>query len=632
MCGIAGFIGENEGSVFNNVLGSISHRGPDDEGVFTDSHVWLGHRRLSIFDLSSNGHQPMLSADDNFVLIYNGEIYNHAEIRNELVAKGYHFKSSSDTETLLYALVHFGSSIISRLNGIFAFALYNRKDKTVLIARDQFGIKPLYYYNSHRGVGFSSEIKALLGLPGFSKEIDTVSLFYYLQMLYAPGEMTPFKQVKKLLPGHFIQYDIIKKTCNVEQYYRLDFRKNESVRTEEQLTDDLDVLLTKAVERQLMSDVPLGYFLSGGLDSSLIVALAKKIHPSGSMNCFTIAAGDDMEGEGFSDDLEYAKKVAKYLAVQLEVIPASQNIESFFDKMIWHLDEPQADPAPLHVYNIASGARQKGIKVLLGGTGGDDLFSGYRRHQAVNFEKYLQYSPQWFSKALAGTSRKLSSLNPATRRIKKLFAEAGKEKDERLAGYYSWASENAVSGLFNQESKNKINGHMLPSAYWMKLMKQLPGDTADLDKMLALEMQTFLPDHNLNYTDKMSMAASVEARVPYLDLELVNFATTLPVQYKMKGRMTKYLLRKVAERYLPHDVIYRPKTGFGAPVRTWLKTSLNPMMRERLSENKIKEKGLFDPKAVASLITETMSGKVDASYTIWSLMAIDSWIDQFKKQ
>jgi asparagine synthase (glutamine-hydrolysing) len=629
MCGIVGLIGRLEYSSLRNIFDTIRHRGPDDEGIFYEGDVWLAHKRLSIVDLSSNGHQPMISNDGNFVLIFNGEIYNHKEIRKSLVDKGYCFKSTSDTETLLYGLIEYGTNILKRLNGIFTFALYNKEENTVIIGRDQFGIKPLYYYHKSGYFGFSSEIKALINLPGFDKEINHTALFYYLQMLYAPGEMTAFKQVKKLLPGHYIQYDVTKKTFIVEKYYRQDFTKEVNEKTEKQLIDELDNLLIKAVERQLMSDVPLGYFLSGGLDSSLIVALAKKIYPLKNMNCFTIATGEDMAKEGFSDDLTYARKVAKHLSVELDVIQAAENIEQFFDKMIWHLDEPQADPAPLHVYNIAAGARQKGIKVLLGGTGGDDLFSGYRRHQAVNLEKYLAYSPQWLLNTLEATSKKLSSSHPATRRIKKLFAEVSQEKDARLAGYFLWTSENTIAGLFSADSKQKIDGHIIPQAYLMDLLKQLPAHTADLDKMLFLEMQTFLPDHNLNYTDKMSMAASVEARVPYLDLDLVNFATTLPVEYKMKGNTTKYLLRKVAERYLPKDVIYRPKTGFGAPVRTWLKTSLNPMMQERLSESNINKKGIFNYKEVKALIDNTYTGKIDASYTIWSLMAIDSWIDQF---
>lgn len=628
MCGIAGYIGEKASTITGN-LSVINHRGPDDEGFYKDGEVWLAHKRLSIVDLTPAGHQPMISEDGNYVIVYNGEIYNHMDIRNELIGKGYTFNSSSDTQTLLYSLIHFGPSVLSRLNGIFAFAFYNKKDNIALIVRDQFGIKPLYYYLTFDGLGFSSEIKSLLHLPGFTKEVDFTAFFFYLQMLYAPGQLSPFRQVKKLLPGHYIRYNLSNKKYTVSQYYTLDFSKQNNNATEAELLKQLDEKLTKAVDRQLMSDVPLGYFLSGGLDSSLIVAIAKKLYPKQEMQCFTIATGDEMAKEGFADDLAYAKKVADRLSVGLTVIPASQNIEDFFDKMIWHLDEPQADPAPLHVYNIARGARQNGIKVLLGGTGGDDLFSGYRRHQAVMLEKYLKYTPGWLSRTLKHSSKLLSAANPASRRIKKVFNELGKDKEERLAGYFAWVPESAVASLFTKDAIAQMNGQDLPLAYWRSLLSQLPEGTSDLDKMLFLELRTFLPDHNLNYTDKMSMATGVEARVPYLDLELVNFATRLPVECKMKGKTTKYLLRKLAEAYLPYDVIYRPKTGFGAPVRTWLRTSLKQMMQERLSEERLRRGGIFDPNQVTAMINDTLSGKTDASYTIWSLMAIDSWMNHF---
>ncbi len=631
MCGIIGYIGKEASAISQSTISVIDHRGPDDTGFYSDTKVWFAHKRLSIVDLSAKGHQPMISSDGNYILIYNGEIYNHLDIRTELIQKGYSFNSSSDTETLLYALVEFGTSILKKLNGIFAFAFYNKKEQSVIIVRDQFGIKPLYYYHLNGSFGFSSEIKGLLNLPGFNREIDHTGLFFYLQMLYAPGELSPFKNVKKLLPGYYITYKIDSGKFVTTKYYSVDFSKPNPQRSEFELIDELDVLLTNAVERQLMSDVPLGYFLSGGLDSSLIVAVAKKINPSGNINCFTISAGDEMIKEGFSDDLRYAKKVASHLSVNLNVISASKNIIEFFDKMIWHLDEPQADPAPLHVYNIAHGAKELGIKVLMGGTGGDDIFSGYRRHQAINAEKYLRLAPQWLLKSLGNASSGLSTSHPGTRRLKKLLSGIGGSKDQRLAGYFSWVSQQTVSNLFNPDIRNKFNEQLLPDAFMHSLLQKLPYDTADLDKMLFLEMNTFLPDHNLNYTDKMSMAVSVETRVPYLDLDLVEFSAHLPVQYKMKGNTTKYLLKKVAQRYLPNDVIYRPKTGFGAPVRTWLKTSLKPMMEDRLSEARINKNGIFDYKEVKTLIDNTATGKTDASYTIWSLMAIDSWVEQFTK-
>ncbi len=632
MCGILGSI-SNTFSFSKSSLDCLAHRGPDDEGIFFEKPVMLGHRRLAIVDLSENGHQPMVSADGNYVLIYNGEIYNHLDIRQDLLQKGYVFRSGSDTETLLYAFIEYGTSVLEKLNGIFAFAIYDKQRQKVFIARDHFGVKPLYYYQDTNGFAFASELKVFRSLPGFDASIDTTALFYYLQVLYAPGELTPYKNVRKLLPGHFIEYNISSASFSTHSYYHIQFTETDTHFTEQQWAEQLEQKLLKAVDRQLMSDVPVGYFLSGGLDSSLIVALSKKSGRSNKqLNCFTIATGKDMQREGFSDDEMYAKKVADHLGVKLYVHTTNSSVLDDFDKFIWQLDEPQADPAPFHVYTIAKAARDNNIKVLLGGTAGDDIFSGYRRHQAIRFEKYFNLVSPFLGTAVRNIAGHFDTGNPAVRRIQKLTEDIGKNKADRYAGYFMWMREKNIKDLFVPDISRSLQNEVLPVEYFKQLLNQLPANTPDLNKLLYLELRTFLPDHNLSYTDKMSMAAGVETRVPYLDTELVAFANSMPVGLKMKGNTTKYLLKKVAEKYLPSEVIYRPKTGFGAPVRQWIKNDMKAMIAERLSVTEIKKKGYFDAQAVQKMIAENQNGKIDASYTIWSLLAIDSWITQFTNE
>jgi asparagine synthase (glutamine-hydrolysing) len=336
-----------------------------------------------------------------------------------------------------------------------------------------------------------------------------------------------------------------------------------------------------------------------------------------------------MQQEGFADDLGYARTVAQHLNVDLEVLEASQDILHHFDRMIWHLDEPQADPAPLHVYNICSGARARGIKVLLGGTAGDDLFSGYRRHRALQLEKYYRLTPGFLRSAMAWGGKSLGTGSPLSRRLKKLTAEAGKPRDERMAGYFMWMQQDRMLSLFHPDLRHELKNRIMPEAFYVNRLHDLPPGTDDLNRMLYLEMTTFLPDHNLNYTDKMSMAAGVEGRVPFLDTELVALASRMPVDLKMRGNQTKYILKKVAERYLPLDVIYRPKTGFGAPVRKWIKEDLKPMIDQCLDPEKLRRQGVFDPAAVQELVRLNNADKVDGSYAIWSLLAIESWIRQF---
>ena len=628
MCGIIGAIGVHSSLSSDIALNLISHRGPDSSGVFIRDNLFLGHTRLSIQDLSENGSQPMYSEDKRYVIIFNGEIYNHLEIRRELQTRR-DFKSSGDTETVLHAYIEYGVAIFEKFNGIFAFAIFDNQTKEIIIARDHFGVKPLYYYNKDDLFLFGSELKSFLPF-NIDLNISPESMFNYVSFLWSPGDKTPFENIKKLLPGTFLKFNI-DKHFNVKplQFYRLINAKQKSIKSEAQLIDELESHLLKAVERQMLSDVPIGFFLSGGLDSSLLVAMARKLHPELEMKCFTIDVGDkNASTEGFVDDLFYAKIVADYLNVDLKIVSADFDIVEMFDKMIWHLDEPQADAAPLNIFKIASLARDQNIKVLIGGAAGDDLFSGYRRHQALNIEKYIWILPNFFVRIVQSIIKYLPSKLPFARRSQKLVENLHKTPLRRHLGYFLWLSETTTKSLFTDQWRKRLNNYD-PFEYFNKIGDELCEDINYLDRMLFWELKTFLVDHNLNYTDKLCMAVGIEARVPFLDLELVEFSMSIPASLKMKGKQTKYILKKVAERYLPTDVIYRPKTGFGAPVRKWITTDLQQMIDERLSCERLDKRGIFDSKKVWELINANKAGKIDASYSIWSLLAIESWLTQF---
>ena len=630
MCGIVGIVGPDAGLHIQKLTDIIAHRGPDDDGIYAENNVAFGHRRLSILDLSTNGHQPMSSTDGRYVMVFNGEIYNHAEIRAGLSGK-YDFKSSSDTETILYGFAEYGPPVFERLNGIFALAIFDTFTQTLTLARDQFGIKPLYYYHQNNQLIFGSEVKSIAAFPGIDKTIDHNALVNYLHFLWSPGAQTPFKNVQKLLPGHFAQLNLNNpQSLTFTKYYEIPLAGKYSHNTEAELIEELDARLYRAVERQLLSDRPLGFFLSGGLDSSAIVAMAKRISPNTRWPCYTIKTGDaDGDFEGFANDLPFARLVAKHLDVELIEVQAQADVVRDFDLMIWHLDEPQADTAPLNVLNICQQARANDHIVLLGGTAGDDVFSGYRRHQAMRYEPLLSLIPRPVGRVLHALAKLAGTQNATARRIQKVTAGLAQSQKQRMAGYFGWLPLDTNKNLFNDRVRALI-GDYDPSRILIDYLKNIPDEKSLLNQMLYWDMKFFLTDHNLNYTDKLSMATGVEVRVPFLDLELVEFSTLIPPHLKLKGTTTKYLLKKVMERYLPHEVIYRPKTGFGAPLRDWFKEGkLDNMTAQYLSPENIQKRGIFNPEAVQALIADNRSGKIDASYTVWGLMAVESWMRQF---
>jgi asparagine synthase (glutamine-hydrolysing) len=623
MCGIIGTYRGNIQSIVD-ATSLLSHRGPDDNGVFLDSssEVALGHQRLSIIDTSSLGHQPMFSNDGEVVIVFNGEIYNYQILKEDLEKAGVKFLGNSDTEVLLNLYLSEGKKMLTKLNGIFAFAIWDNRSKSFFVARDALGVKPLYYFLDDSIFSFSSEIKALLKLIPKDQELDYESINRYLSFLWCPGKGTPLKSVHKLLPGEAI---IVTDGKINEKWlwYKLPIflGAQGNLSKKDAISGTVDYL-RQAVQRQMVSDVPVGAFLSGGLDSSSIVTFAREVNPD--IKCFSIQT-EGKQDSGFVDDLPYARKVAKHLNVSLEVVNVnSKKMAEDLEFMVTQLDEPLADPASLNVLYISKLAQEQGIKVLLSGSGGDDLFTGYRRHYAIKLEQYWSWLPYKVRLSIEELSQRLDTQKPFQRRINKLFNGAGLDSNDRLINYFRWTSDSLLKTLYSDEFHELLRGSD-SSAPMKEFIAPLSSNISQLDLMLSLEQRFFLADHNLNYTDKMSMAASLEVRVPFLDLDLVDFVSHIPIRYKQSGREGKWVLKKAMEPYLPKSVIYRPKSGFGVPLRRWMKEDLRELLGDLLSVDSLNKRGLFSPKAVQELIYNNDNGKIDASYTLLSILCIEIW-------
>jgi asparagine synthase (glutamine-hydrolysing) len=652
MCGIVGFQGQFSQELLRDMTDAVAHRGPDGEGTIMlstdrDPPTGLGHRRLSIIDLSAAGRQPMTVGPDagggmqaGLTLVFNGEIYNFRELRTELAAAGHCFTTATDSEALLHLYERDGLAMFDCLNGIFAFAIYDGRPSgrpagvergSLLLARDHLGVKPLYYAQTPQGFLFGSEIKALLKAPTLSREVDPVALHYMLAYLWTPAPRTALASVVKLEPGTAL----LVHGGRVQRrwaFYDIPFNGTVSSASEDELSADLAARLQTAVQRQLVADVPVGAFLSGGLDSSAIVAMMRRAVPDQRITCFSIGFRDDVKVEGNPADRPYARRVARHLGVDLEEIEVEPAAIGRLEEMVWMLDEPQADPAPINAVMIAERARARGIPVLLSGAGGDDLFGGYRRHRALAFERRWAWLPRGIRRgvqavASAGGRGPGQALHPL-RRLTKMFAHAGEDRDRRLASYFWWSTELVRRALYAPEFANRV-AEVDTAAPLLESLRRIPSETDPLQRMLYLEGRHFLADHNLNYTDRAGMAVGVEVRVPLLDRDLVQFATRIPPRFKLRGRIGKAIFKRSMEPYLPRDVIYRPKSGFGAPLRRWLSNELRPMVDETLEAGSLRRRGFFDPAAVHGLIALDRAGRIDGSYTIFALMCIELWCRRF---
>jgi asparagine synthase (glutamine-hydrolysing) len=627
MCGIAGFQGRFAPEILHRFNDALSHRGPDDSGTWysPSALVGLAHRRLSIIDVSALGHQPMENRPRTAVIVFNGEIYNFRDLRRDLERIGYAFRSQSDTEVLLALHEAVGEGMLPFLNGIFAFAIWNEADRSLLIACDAMAVKPLYFAENAAGFLFASELKALLSTGAMTGSLDVASLFRTLGFLWSPGGATPIQGIRRLGPGEALRVKegrIVRRWTWARSTWPAEPLRMPSRDAVQQVEESLRT----AVHRQMVADVPVGAFLSGGVDSSAIVAMAREKAPR--IDCFTIDTGG-VQDDGVADDLPYARQVASHLGVALhEIRVDSSTMAHDLERMVAQLDEPLTDPAPLNVLYISRLARQHGVKVLLSGAGGDDLFSGYRRHRAITFERYWCDLPISVRARLRHASASVAGFGSAGRRIAKAFAHADRASMERLTGYFLWTDAERLRNLFAPEHRASLYGERI-DAPLEDYIRTLPQDMPPLQRMLALEQRFFLADHNLLYTDKMSMAAGVEVRVPFLDNDLVALANGLPHDVKQRGRRGKWVLKKAIAPYLPRTVVHRRKVGFGAPLRRWLRGDIRELVDDTLSPAALRNRGLFDPAAVTRLVDDDRAGRVDAAYTVLALMCIEIWCRYF---
>lgn len=626
MCGIAGLLGSGTPELAAAMGETLRHRGPDSGGMFVDQDAGLlfTHRRLSIQDLSSSGNQPMSDASGRFVICYNGEIYNHLKLRPALEADGVRFRGHSDTETIIEAFARRGPAVFAELNGIFAFAIWDRHSRVLTLARDGAGVKPLYWAETSQGLAFASEIKTLLTLPSLDRAIDPVAMRAYVSYLWSPGERTPFRSVRKLLPGHWMQVRAGGEFGRGQFYQLPTYRPHETLSPSDAIAGTRQAL-ARAVERQMLSDVEVGAFLSGGLDSSSIVHFARA-HARGRLQCFTINYRNTPgEAEEIIADLPYARRAAAHLGVDLHEIEVGSAMAMDLEKLVYALDEPQADPAGLNNMYIAGLAHRHGIKVLLGGGGGDDVFTGYRRHQVAAADRMIGLLPLWSREGAARLAERLPRRRRLSRSVAKLAAMARGTADERLMRAFEWLDVEAANALFHAPLPDAMLRVREPFQAVLAAHRNAPA----VERLLRLDQSFFLVDHNLNYTDKTGMAEGVEIRVPFLDPDLMAWAAGLPLRYKMQGGQTKWALRKAMEGLLPHDVIYRPKTGFGVPLRGWMRSELREMLESLTSQEVIESRGLFDPAAVQTLRRDTLSGAVDGSYPLLAVMMIELWHRRF---
>jgi asparagine synthase (glutamine-hydrolysing) len=639
MCGIAGIIGINPEARIQRMLESIEHRGRDDEGVWTSCEIddagrraCLGHRRLSIIDTSSAGHQPMLSRDGRFALSFNGEVYNYRELRRELVERGQQFHTDTDTEVLLAAFTEWGAECLPRLNGMFAFAIWDTKERRLWLARDRLGIKPLYYalVEGENGAGtsfiFASEVKAILATGLVERRLDPESLNQFLTFLWTPDPHTLFQGIRKLPPAHMLTF--CDNELTVREWWDVSFDEIEEGRSEAWWQERVLETLNRVVGMEMVADVPLGSFLSGGIDSSSIVALMKNHSNGRRVSTYTIGIeAEDLRYDIIPDDVVWARRVNELLDTDYHEIMLKADVAELLPKLVYHMDEPAIDMA-IPSYLVSRAARET-LTVMLSGMGGDEVFAGYPRQMAMRLASTLDPVPGLIRRPLMKT---LASVLPGglpgkftapLRNAKKFARSAALDFENRYLGYGTYFTDEAKTRLYTDEMRERVRG-LDAYTHHRRYFERVKG-AAPLNRLLYVDLKTFLPCLNLTTTDKTSMAANLEVRVPFLNHELVELAARMPTGLKLHGLKRKYILKRVAEKLLPKDVVWRKKAGFGAPIRSWLRGPLRPMIDELLSEETVKRRGLFNPQEVQRIIAANLSGREDYNLQVFQLLTLELW-------
>jgi len=628
MCGITGIFAFNLVGKFNLVnitaaTKALEKRGPDNQDIYHDEYVGLGHRRLSIIDTSAVAHQPMWDETKRYCIVYNGEIFNFSELRKELEQNGMtSFSSHSDTEILLKLFILEREKCLNKLNGFFGFCIYDKEEQSFFLARDRYGVKPLLYQFDEDKFLFASEMKSILAY-GIEKELDYTSLHTYLQLNYIPGPRTIFQNVKKLLPGHFLE--VKSRRLEVRSYYAIPYSNiqqsisNNYVEAKEKFKQ----LLEAAVQRRLISDVPLGTFLSGGIDSSIITGLAARHKPV--LHTFSIGFRD----EKFFDETSYARLVAKHFKTEHTVFSLTNNdLYEHVNSILDYIDEPFADSSAINVY-ILSKQTRKYATVALSGDGADELLAGYNKHAA----SYRAIHSGW-KESLATSLLPLwknfpqSRNNPISNKVRQFqrFAEGMKlSSKERYWHWAGFASREKAFQLFSENSRDSLNRHEF-NQFKDDLLSTIP-DEETINDILLTDLNLVLPNDMLAKVDLMSMANGLEVRTPFLDFELVNFACTLPEEFKINSKIRKRILQDAFRDFLPPELYNRPKKGFEVPLLTWLQKEMKSLIEDDLlSEKFVREQNIFDYPAVAQLKNQLVSSNPgDVHARLWGLVVFQWW-------
>lgn len=629
MCGITGILffdnRPDSRRLVSEMVRVMHHRGPDDQGYYNDGSLSLGFCRLSIIDVAG-GHQPMSNEDGSVWLVFNGEIYNHADLRSDLVSRGHVFQSRSDSEVIVHAYEEYGADCVHKFHGMFAFAVWDCKKQELFVARDRLGIKPLYYaYVPGVAFLFASEAKALLQSGLIAPDANLQALNYYMTFLWVPDPHTMFKGIQKLSPGHYLKCSDGR--VDVRQYWDLAFN-SEGPCSEKDWEIRIRESLQSAVKSHLQSEVPLGALLSGGLDSSSVVALMSEMVEN-PVTTYTIGfREEDIRGDVLMNELPYAREVGRIFDTEYNEIILKPDTIHLLPKLVWHMDEPIADPAAIATFLICQAAKAK-LTVMLTGVGGDEIFAGYPRHVGSLYAQQYRRIPAFLRRgiidpaALALPVAGPLFLRSAIRNLKKFTKSASLPFQDAYLGFGTYFDGAEKRSLLSPELNALFNGadpYQHHREYFGRVKNEHP-----IDQMLYVDLKTFLPCLNLTYMDKMSMASSIELRVPFLDDSLVDLLSHVPPGLKIKGNVRKYILRKVAEGLLPKRIVWRKKAGFGAPIGSWLKTDLKEMILDLMSESTVGRRGYFNYAEIQKLVKGHYSGFQYNASQLWQLLTLEIW-------
>ncbi|MCA1621774.1 MAG: asparagine synthase (glutamine-hydrolyzing) [Acidobacteria bacterium] len=626
MCGIAGFVGRSEfageaaaaaGAVLESMCRIIAHRGPDEQGATVRGAAALGMRRLSIIDLAG-GQQPMSGCDTSVTIVFNGEIYNYRELRRDLEARGHRFHTNSDTEAIVHAYEEHGARCVEHLRGMFGFAVWDERRRRLFVARDRAGKKPLYYTLTPEGtLVFGSELKSLLLHPEVRREVSPEAVDSYLSFGYVPDPLSIFRSVHKLPPGCHLTFEGGR--VEVEEYWDFPF-KPEEVRAEDDWLEELRALLDESVRVRLVADVPLGAFLSGGVDSSAVVGLMARASER-PVKTFSIGFREDSY-----DELKYARVAAERFKTEHHEFIVTPDVCALVDELVWHFDEPFADSSALPTYMVSKLARDY-VKVVLSGDGGDELFAGYTRYAVDRRRGGFARLPRVVRE---GLMQPLGRRLPHGARGRNFIHNVALDPVDRYVEEVSVFTRLNKASLYTEEFRRRLGASDPAASFRATAGRAGTGDP--LDALLYLDAKTYLPGDILTKVDRMTMAVGLEARAPLLDHKLIEFVGRIPARFKMKGLETKHLFKRAVEGLVPDEILRRPKQGFGVPIQHWINSELRGRTRETLLDARATARGYTDTGYVRLLLDEHERGRRDHAAELWSLFVLELWHRNFVDQ